>query len=70
LCSGEDVQMRIAYLLLRYLEYRSIGGREASLEKAARLVEQKQLTVHLRTEFQKTFSFMNMVPVGTITAMP
>jgi hypothetical protein len=45
-------------------------GRDASLDRAARLVERKQLVVHLRTEFQKTLSFLYMVPVGIRTAMP
>jgi hypothetical protein len=67
--SGEDVNMHIAGLLLRYLEYRSISGREASLNRATRLVEWKQLTVHLRTKFQKTLSFFSIVPVGTKTVM-
>jgi hypothetical protein len=48
LYSGENVHMPITCLLIWYLEYRSIGRKEVSLDRASRLVEWKQLTVHLR----------------------
>jgi hypothetical protein len=51
LCSGEDVHMGIACIFLRYLKQKSIDERETSLDRAAKLLKQKQLIVHFRTEF-------------------
>lgn len=57
-------------LLLRYWLKGRIGGRQASLVRAATLVDLKEFVTHLRTEFQKGFILDKALDDGVKIPIP